>query len=774
MAITSAGGLVVTSSAWCGVVTASTATSVTINGRFRLGANQNNGNVETVAACGPTTMASRNVLINRGACEQERYVTSIVECATCDTTTLTVHEAWCTNPTACQNVDIAYTVQDAATVNGLQVINKRVQDYTSTRFFTVGNGTSFAYFALLDGASLETVDRSSTTLADVTIANNATLSNGVVANGKGAAGGYYIGTPVLANEIVFTANNGARLNFNDPVFFPNVNAPEFRILGACTTGTVRLKNVFATRQMEITAPLVTYTCLNIVGKNNASDRIDFSSNVSGQTYNLTNVEVDNVGLRSSITTGTVTRTINITNFNVKRKLTAANLFVETNGGTALTTTLNITNPRWSVTATDFTLTNACSVITERFRQNVTVQKGVCKVACSILNHISTRSSTAAIRVTTTSNACGIAVADAESNRWTGTAETLAASTLHGLQVHNYAETSFATVPSLTNASLTIDGQNISVAVQTDPYVVEGTEATALADGTTKVTICEGTNPHSIIKYTGGSGTLAVGAVLTGTTSTADGVVKEIIEGNSTAGTVVLTTRDANPFTAAGEAATTPACAWSGCVTACSQQCFTWLMCVGQILCSPRTIQQGYDSMKAKLHECAIDTADNCDDVKRWGVGEHPHPLQGVDSNASPKTFQTVRNVANTAGWVVTGLAGYGSITGFTDDNGGVFTFASTVPISITVVEAEDFVTPVACARVNIQNSVSPFNIILNTTTNACGIASICLPTPACPITVLVRTRKEVEEYVKQPGTISVTSGLSLTIGVKDDPKYTPT
>ena len=109
-----------------------------------------------------------------------------------------------------------------------------------------------------------------------------------------------------------------------------------------------------------------------------------------------------------------------------------------------------------------------------------------------------------------------------------------------------------------------------------------TEGCAVVDGNVRGRIfIDATNPHSIIKWTAGCGTLTEGKygcggdVVTGGTSTADGVLMDIIEGCLVAGTGVLRSRDGNSFTAAGETITTSC--WSATLTACSEQRFRYLL-----------------------------------------------------------------------------------------------------------------------------------------------------------------------------------------------------
>lgn len=135
--------------------------------------------------------------------EEVRYITV-------DTSnTLDVHEVWDMIPVRNEDWALSYIIQDAATLTGLGLINKRVADYTSSREFSVGLGTNFAWFLMVDGVSLETVDNSSTTVADFTVRNAARFDNGYLSGGTPVSGGYMIGTPAVNGEWVFEAEAGS-------------------------------------------------------------------------------------------------------------------------------------------------------------------------------------------------------------------------------------------------------------------------------------------------------------------------------------------------------------------------------------------------------------------------------------------------------------------------------------------------------------------------------------------------------------------------------------
>jgi len=195
-----------------------------------------------------------------------------------------------------------------------------------------------------------------------------------------------------------------------------------------------------------------------------------------------------------------------------------------------------------------------------------------------------------------------------------------------------------------------------------------TEACAVANGFIKPSICIDTAcPHSIIKFTGGSCGLDIGDVITASgASPAIGVVKDIIEGCTMCGSIVLNNRNGQTYDNC-ETLMCGSCTWTANYTMCSEQRFSYLYCVGNktFCCGNRTVQQGYDHMGAKLAQCPIDTTSLWDDVIIWGEDEHTFFMIPCGTTK----FKTVRNVNNTDGWVLTGLDNLGSIGSYTDIQG---------------------------------------------------------------------------------------------------------
>jgi len=321
---------------------------------------------------------------------------------------------------------------------------------------------------------------------------------------------------------------------------------------------------------------------------------------------------------------------------------------------------------------------------------------------------------------------------------------------------------------------------LPIDVQVDAFKVQATEATARTgnSGFTVASVLDAAalnQSHSIIKLTSiAVQPVEVGDTITGVTSTADGVVEEIIEGDGTIGvdsTVILITRDTNAFTPAGESTTHDGGGTASFVAA-SEFRFFRLIRAGLFgTADPRNPQELYDHLVAKLAEDPISTTDFDDIMGRWGEDEYVNPMFGF-AIGSPNGFKTRRNVSRTEGVVISGLDTLSGISAFTSNDGTEFIPATLVTVTITVVEQEDFVTAVVGARVGTHRQ-SDNSEVDNQTTNGSGIVTFTIPL-SVDLDVFLRIRQATEEYPKIPATIDSVTGLTLTVPVKDDPQYTPT
>ena len=125
-------------------------------------------------------------------------------------------------------------------------------------------------------------------------------------------------------------------------------------------------------------------------------------------------------------------------------------------------------------------------------------------------------------------------------------------------------------------------------------------------------------------------------------------------------------------------------------------------------------------------------------------------------------FKTVRNVNNTDGWVITGLDSLGPIGSYTDNCGNAFNPASSVCVTITVLDT--MCVAVVGARVGLFDTpVSPCDTArLCGTTNACGVFTSST-TVGGDTTVSLRVR--LLGFKPSISTQTIDSCTGLTAGV---------
>jgi len=310
-----------------------------------------------------------------------------------------------------------------------------------------------------------------------------------------------------------------------------------------------------------------------------------------------------------------------------------------------------------------------------------------------------------------------------------------------------------------------NNQAFPVALLDDTRTTEA-EACAVLDATFRgrIFLCA-TTPHSIIKWTNGCGTLTEGkygcggSIINGSGSGACGELVDIIEGNTTAGTGVLRDRDATSYTAAGEALTEMCGCWTGCFTMCTEQRFDYLYCVGQkTACTGRTAVQAYDHMGAKLAQATLDTADGWDDIIIAGEDEFTFPY--IDCGGTK--FRTIRNVNNSAGWVLTGLTSLGCIGSYTDNGGTAFNPESSVTVTINVNDVCGCGVEGATVAV-FTSPVSPCDTpLLCGTTNCMGVFTSSL-TVGGDVCSTSRVRLKGFQSFQSCGTIDSCTGLTLDV-----------
>jgi len=209
--------MAITSSAGDGVrVTTSAKNNGVIQDAAGLPANQfvlpdgivatNNGQI------GLSTLAGRLITIRRNEVNEEtRYILSEHGLETG-----TVNENFEFPPTGGMAYDIAYVIEDAATLTGFSLITKRTRDYSLGREFTVGNDPTgtFGWYALLDGASMESYDKMGATDREFQIEGDGRWDFGYEQGGAPVPGGYLIGTDQDAADWALEIIAGGQLVAN--------------------------------------------------------------------------------------------------------------------------------------------------------------------------------------------------------------------------------------------------------------------------------------------------------------------------------------------------------------------------------------------------------------------------------------------------------------------------------------------------------------------------------------------------------------------------------
>lgn len=320
------------------------------------------------------------------------------------------------------------------------------------------------------------------------------------------------------------------------------------------------------------------------------------------------------------------------------------------------------------------------------------------------------------------------------------------------------------LPSVSSATINQAITNYT-AMLDDSFQDEATASNALTlgDTTNTVSIENQTNPATLLKYTSGTGTLSVGQVIGNSLDGAEGTVVEIIEGDSTEGTVLMDTRNATTWPTSAHTLDNSGGGWSATFTTGSIRSFTWLVDADSL-----TMQQLYDYFNAKADESPLDTASPTyfDDVVVWGRAEHGLPIQGSGSK-----FKTVRNVTLTEGWAIYNTD-VGGVDFYTADDGSVFTPASTVNLTVNVVDKEN--SPIQSAQTAIYLSADDTEL-MNQDTTAGGIASTSY-TYTGDVDVYYRVRKSSTgdtRYTPVSGTGTIeSSGFSVTVILVVDTKIT--
>lgn len=509
MAITSTAGagITVTTAAVSDTLgTAGTTTTITFTDTFT---NLNNGNT------GTSSYAGRLAVLRPGtATEETRYISSELT-----TTQVEVSEPFEVAPASSDVVDVSYIIEDAATVNGLSLINKRTNDYSSSRRLTIG---SAGFFALLDGASLETVGNGSTTQADIIVQGR--FNNGYLNAGQSVAGGSIFGAggAGTANaDLVFDCNAGGEVYLYDMLMKSvNVYAQEYDGSGDFQ----RVKFFSSNHTLRLSGPNELRDCI-IEG-------------VGGQ--GIETVEIDNQtvidGLNLVATSGFITaddavaETLTVKNcrFINNSKIVFVNDFK----------TWDFVNPTWSIdTATQDQIefeNNNGNEVNESYTFTSTVTDTSANPVSGVSYVIFESGRLQESQYFGSSTTAGKFDVNIAKDTYTDNAGTSLNTTTnfgHFLKVYDYGFQP-ALLPLTVNQAL-----SVPITLSADVANTNGTASGAVVAGPPQILRKADLVPHRVIHYDGGTG----GLPTIGETVGAGGSSSTILdyEGDATEGILVL-------------------------------------------------------------------------------------------------------------------------------------------------------------------------------------------------------------------------------------------
>jgi len=285
-----------------------------------------------------------------------------------------------------------------------------------------------------------------------------------------------------------------------------------------------------------------------------------------------------------------------------------------------------------------------------------------------------------------------------------------------------------------------------ITLSPDNNIVQTTQATALTDGS-GITWSEPTNPTELVDFTSGSGTLAVGMILTFTPSGAVGTLRESASGDSTAGELYLDTRtstaiaNGDTFSRTGGTAGT----FSGTYTNDTKQPFSI-----SINGNSKSLQVEYDYLAAKQTETTL-SADG-ELIWEWCRSAETQPLYATGSS-----FYTEQS--NSKGIYIYGR-GAGTIDYLTDDSGTTWVPPTSTTFQVTVKNGTTALEGVA-----VRFEETDGTDITDGTTNSSGVFSYADTLGNRTINCVVRKKG----YKYQEFNIVVTGDFDIPVSFIRDP-----
>jgi hypothetical protein len=592
---------------------------------------------------------NRRIMIGRGATVQERIVVSEAT-GTGNTWILTVHEDWDTNPVATTDtVDVYYEIADVEEggAGGGISFATRTGLWTLTRIITVGNGTDPAGLSMHGGQALECADRSAND--SFLIENNGFFRFGYYSNALPISGGVVAITAASDDEPALTFASGSDTAFLDTLVWAQVATLSQISPTGATVVYDKVKLLKASQECELYGDTLINS--SIAGESKTTEIIRVDSATTCSSFVMVDIQVLDSAADTSVETITLSGLV----------FSGVPGYVDVRQNK----TWDLIDPTWDVTTyTDLTWTGTSTgnELNDKRSITATVQKADgTKLQDAVVN-VYEHTQLLDLVVKTSTNVDGLAT-DSFIYKKHATNSVTTTYGGHALQAGKWLYLPFVAAQTATEK---FSG---AIVLADDNNVVETTQATALTAGS-GITWNEDTNPSELFDFTSGSGTLAVGMILTFAPSGAIGTITESMSGDSTAGEIHLSTRNATAITNADTFSRTGGTAgtFSGTYTNDSKQPFS-IYIDGNAL----SFQTIYDYIAAKTTETTL----SADGELIW---EWCRSAQGQALYATGTSFYTEQS--NSKGIFVVNSAA-GTLDYLTDDAGGTWTPPSTTNVTFT-------------------------------------------------------------------------------------------
>ena len=629
----------------------------------------------------------RLVIINRGTASVQ-IRRCITEAATGTGTLyrLTVHQDWDTNPVSGDTVALPFEwadVEDGAASGGVN-FTTRTGYFTATNDFTIDSDGGFQ---MLDGTACELDDNGSA----ATFVNSlgGYFYSGYQAGDEYINGGQILTVNNVTGEPIYDFQAGCHGYVYDMLFWAQLVDSD--ALHAATADM----EFYGSKWLNATDELTLYGATVVDGKAYGKKATTSIVRVNANTVidGLVLSSVHALDSAANTTTETLSNLERITFSNTTNILTVRQ-----------NKTWYLIDPNWSVTTytdLDWNGTSTLCYVYDQRSIKATVQEADGTLLQNALVNVYENTILADLVVETTTDANGYAE-DAFTYKYHATNSATTTYGGHALQAGKWLYLPFVSAQTSTS------NFNGSIVLNPDTNIVQTTQATALTDGS-GITWSEPTNPTELIDFTAGSGTLAVGMILTFSPSGAVGTLRESASGDSTAGELYLDTRNAtaigstDTFSRTGGTAGT----FSGTYTNGTKQPFSI-----SINGNSKSQQTIHDYLAAKQLETTL-SADG-ELIWEWCKSSQTKAFYSTGSS-----FYTERS--NSKGIYIY-ARGAGTLDYLTDDAGTTWTPPASVTVQVEVLDDTTGLAIATTGRVYIAD-VATKTEILSSATNGSGIAS---------------------------------------------------